>query len=236
MSKSNMPENSIPTHEIKESVLEMMVLVKGQVENTLDAIVNFDKDICQEVLIQEKRVNALDLKIDKDSERIMALFSPVAIDLRCIISGLNINTFLERIGDNAQGICNYILEMEQPFASNVLEKTCVVEQLEIVLEMIDCMIESYNMEDISKATRSLTLDKLVDKINKDALDLIIEIIKNDMENMKSHLFLLSTIRKIERIGDLITNVAEETIFYLDAKVLKHKKKKTLKYIDKHIEE
>lgn len=231
-----MPKNIIPTHEIKESVIEMMLLVKGQMEKMLESMITFDKDICQEVLIQEKKVNSLDLKIDKDSERIMALFSPVAVDLRFIITALNINTFLERIGDNAQGVCNYIIEMDTPFSEEIMSKTQVIEQTNIVLEMLDCIIEAYNDENIPKATRALTLDKQVDKINKEALEIIMEIIKEDLDNMKNHLYLLSIIRKMERVGDLITNLAEETIFYIDAKILKHKKKKTQKYIEEHSKE
>ena len=230
-----MNQSVIPLGEIKEIVIEMFELVRGQVDDTKKAISDFNQDLCQEVLIQEKKVNALDLKIDKESEKIMALYSPVAIDLRFIISALNINTFLERIGDNTQGICNYIIEMDKPFHTDVLENSQLLEQFNIVLEMFDYIIEAYIEEDTSKAARVLTLDKKVDEINKNALDYVMGLIREDIDGMKNYLYMLSMIRKTERIGDLIKNLAEETIFYIDAKVLKHKKKKTNKYIEKTIE-
>lgn len=231
-----MIQNIIPTEDIKESVIEMMELVKNQVEHTAEALFSFNKDICQEVFIQEKKVNALDSKIDKDSERLMALYSPVAVDLRFIITALNINTFLERIGDNAQGICNYVIDLEHPISEDIVTKSAVKEQFDVILEMFDCVIEAYQNEDNAKASRALSLDKKVDEVNSKALDIIMSAIKEDIDNMRSYLFLFSIIRKAERIGDLIQNLAEETIFYIDAKVLKHKKKKTQKYIDKHSEE
>lgn len=228
-------KNIIPTQEIKEIILEMFDLVKRQVEKTKKAIETFDKDVCQEVLIQEKQVNALDLKIDRESERIMALYSPVAVDLRFIITALNINTFLERIGDNTQGICNYIIQMEQPFDPQVLVKSGLIEQFDIVLDMFKNTIEAYTNEDVSKATRTLSLDHQVDQINSAALETIMSAIKQDLDGLKNYLYLLSIIRKTERIGDLLKNLSEETIFYIDAKVLKHKKKKTEKYIEKNTE-
>lgn len=228
-------KNIIPTQEIKDIILEMFDLVKGQVEKTKKAIETFDKDVCQEVLIQEKQVNALDLKIDKESEKIMALYSPVAVDLRFIITALNINTFLERIGDNTQGICNYIIQMDKPFDQDVLAKSMLIEQLNIVLEMFKNIIEAYNDEEVSKATRTLSLDYQVDKINSAAMETIMTAIRADIDGMKNYLYLLSIIRKTERIGDLLKNLSEETIFYIDAKVLKHKRKKTEKYIEKNIE-
>lgn len=230
-----MMKNIIPTQEIKEIILEMFDLVKRQVEKTKKAIETFDKDVCQEVLIQEKQVNALDLKIDRESERIMALYSPVAVDLRFIITALNINNFLERIGDNTQGICNYIIQMEQPFDPQVLAKSGLIEQFDIVLDMFKNTIEAYTNEDVSKATRTLSLDHQVDQINSAALETIMSAIKQDLDGLKNHLYLLSIIRKTERIGDLLKNLSEETIFYIDAKVLKHKKKKTEKYIEKNTE-
>lgn len=230
-----MKNSVIPVGEIKEIVLEMFELVRSQVQDTKKAVVDFNHDLCREVLIQEKRVNALDLKIDKEAEKIMALYSPVAVDLRFIITALNINTFLERIGDNTQGICNYILSMDGPFDEETLSSSRLLEQIDITLEMLDFIIEAYSEEDTSKAARVLTLDAKIDEINDASLDFIMSKISSDLNGMKNYLYLLSMIRKTERIGDLISNLAEETIFYIDAKVLKHKKKKTNKYIENNIE-
>lgn len=230
-----MKNSVIPVGEIKEIVLEMFELVRNQVQDTRKAVLDFNHDLCREVLIQEKKVNALDLKIDKEAEKIMALYSPVAVDLRFIITALNINTFLERIGDNTQGICNYILSMDVPFNKETLSQSLLLEQIDITLEMFDYIIDAYTEEDTSKAARVLTLDTKVDEINNKALDFIMSKISSDLDGMKNYLYLLSMIRKTERIGDLINNLAEETIFYIDAKVLKHKKKKTNKYIENNIE-
>ena len=229
-----MKDSIIPIKDIKELVLEMFELVGQQVADTKLAVLNFDKDLCREVLIQEKKVNGLDLKIDKEAEKIMALYSPVAVDLRFIIASLNINTFLERIGDNTQSICNCILQMEVPFKEEVLANSDLIKQLDITLQMFDDIIEAFVNESSSKAAHVLSLDVEVDEINNQALDFISDYIKKDVNDTKNYLFLLSMIQKTERIGDLIKNLAEETIFYIDAKVLKHKRKKTNKYIERNL--
>jgi len=213
----------------------MLNLVKRQVELTKDAVINFNKEAAEEVILREKQVNSLDLFIDKESEKVIALYRPVAVDLRFVISCLNMNTFLERIGDNAQGMSKYILDMEAPFSSTTLDQTKVKKLFTLIDEMFSACLEAQDSEDTSKAGMIFTKDREIDKINAEAVAIITEAIKTDQDNISAYLNLLSIIRKCERIGDLLKNVAEQYIFYLDAKVLKHKKKKTKKFIEKNSE-
>ena len=98
--------------QIKNSISEMWVLVLSQLRNAKSALVNSDSDLARVVISLEKRVNAFELKIDSDCENFIALFSPVAIDLRLVLSILKINKTLERIGDYAEGIARFVLLTE----------------------------------------------------------------------------------------------------------------------------
>src|SRR3954467_3542520 len=88
---------------LKSEVIEMAQLIHSQMRKSHEAFSKMDREIAREVNFNEKRVNALELKIDKDCENIFALFNPVAVDLRFVLASLKINYNLERIGDIADG-------------------------------------------------------------------------------------------------------------------------------------
>lgn len=216
---------------IKDSVIEMMTLAHKQVARSQEALFNFDKDITEEIIANEKKINAMDLKIDKDSEQTLALYNPVADDLRLIISVLSINTFLERIGDNADSIAKAINEFNEPISKEVIEKLRIMEIYEHLLFMFDVVIIAFETEETNKAIKVFKLDRSIDEINTEATAIMAEIIKGDLDNTVNYLQLLGIVRKLERVGDLLKNIAEETFFYVDAKILKHKSKKKQKLMD-----
>ena len=89
---------------LKTEVVNMWTMVRSQLAKSKEAVAANDRDLAHEIVQTEKRINALELKIDKDCENIIALFNPVAVDLRFVLANLKINSNLERIGDIAEGI------------------------------------------------------------------------------------------------------------------------------------
>lgn len=87
---------------LKKEIDEMWTLVYNQLDRAGDAVLTLDRELAQQVLVRERRVNAFELKIDSDVEDIIALYNPVAIDLRFVLAMLKINTNLERLGDFAE--------------------------------------------------------------------------------------------------------------------------------------
>jgi len=112
---------------LKTDMIEMFGLVLSQLNKSQEALINLDKDLAREVLINERRVNGFELKIDRDCENIIALFNPVAVDLRFVLATMKINSNLERIGDIAEGICQFVLNIKLEPEKDLLEKTRVVE-------------------------------------------------------------------------------------------------------------
>ena len=206
----------------------MFSLCKKQLENAREAFLNHDSDLAEEVLHTENRVNALDLKIDRDCERFIALHNPVASDLRFVLALRKINFDLERIGDHAYGISKYIVEVDTLVASGQLEKLRVEEMYECALSMLDDITEAYSEEDTKKARKVFKKDKILNKINIQSFKIISEEVQKDPKTIDQYLLLFTVIKKLERIGDLVTNIAEEIIFFREAEVLKHRKKKSPK--------
>jgi len=206
---------------LKKELMSMWILVQSQLNKAKEAMVKFDKDLAREVLIKEKRVNSFELKIDRDCENIFALFCPVAIDLRFLLAALKINTNLERIGDIAAGIAKYVVESPVNFDVEALESTSLVRMYDEAINILIDARNAFENEDTSLARSIFKRDDVLDAINENASTTVAEVIKKNPTSIPESLYILSIIRKLERVGDQSKNIAEEIIFYVEAKILKH---------------
>lgn len=213
---------------LNQAGLEMLHLCNKQLGKAMEAFLNHDSDLAEEVIHAENRVNALDLKIDRDCERFIALHNPVASDLRFVLALRKINFDLERVGDHAYGISRYIVELDTPIGKSSLAKMRVEEMFEAALSMLDDITGAYSEVDTKMARKVFKKDKVLNKINMDSFAIISEEVKKEPGLIDEFLLLFSVIKKLERIGDLVTNIAEEIIFFHEAEVLKHRKKKQVK--------
>jgi phosphate transport system protein len=211
----------IEIKRLKVEMIEMFEIIHLQMKKSLEALSVMDSELAREVNFNEKRVNALELKIDKDCENIFALFNPVAIDLRFVLAALKINYNLERIGDIADGISRYVVEANTPFDKELLDVTRLIEMFNMSIEMLADVKKAFDYEDTKVARGIFQKDDLLDEINANANKVVEAFIKSKPEKIRQALHIISTIRKLERTGDQIKNVAEEIIFYMEAKVLKH---------------
>jgi phosphate transport system protein len=207
---------------LKNEVINMWTLVRSQLMKAKTSMLTFDKDLAREVVLKERRVNGAELKIDRDCENIFALLTPVAVDLRFVLAVLKINSNLERIGDIAEGIAKYVLSVEEPFNIELLEATYVTKMYEEAINILEDTLAAFENEDTILARSVFKKDEFLDDINIRANELIEDYLKDHLEDIDQALYILSVIRELERVGDQSKNISEEIIFYLEAKVLKHK--------------
>ncbi|MBS1531913.1 MAG: phosphate signaling complex protein PhoU [Bacteroidetes bacterium] len=206
---------------LKKELVNMWILVQSQLNKAKEAMVNFDKDLAREVLVKEKRVNSFELKIDRDCENIFALHCPVAIDLRFLLAALKINTNLERIGDIAAGVAKYVVQSTVNFDAATLESTGILHMYDEAINIVTDTRTAFENEDTALARSIFKHDEVLDAVNRNATNIIADVIRADVSGINEALFMLSIIRKLERIGDQSKNMAEEIIFYVEAKILKH---------------
>jgi phosphate transport system protein len=207
--------------QLKKTTIKMWVLVQSQIEKAYQSMITNDKDLAWEVVANEKRVNSMELKIDSDCEDIFALYNPVASDLRTVLATLKINNNLERIGDLAEGISRHIISEEDTFNEDLFTKTRIHEMYNAVIEIMKDILQAYTDEDTKLARTIFKKDEVLNEINTQATKNIAEYIGSDIVKIEQGLNFLSIIRKLERVGDQCTNIAEEIIFSHEAKVLKH---------------
>lgn len=210
---------------LKSSTVEMITMAKIQLQKSKEAFLNKDQDLADEIFISEKHLNNFELRIDRDCENIFALHNPVASDLRLVIAILKVISDIERIGDHAEGIASYISELDKKFEKDLFAKLRFTEMYDLALQMLEMLEDAFDREDLSLARKIFKLDKSLNEIKLAAPDVITTYLRNDSEATKQALFLFSTIRKLERVGDLCKNIAEQLIFYVEAKVVKHRSEK-----------
>ena len=218
-----MTQIEIAISEVRKEVINMWLLVQSQLEKAREAMLSFDKDLAREVVMKEKRVNAAELKIDRDCENIFALHCPVAVDLRFLLAVLKINNNLERIGDIAEGIAKYIIDSPVHFEQRVLDGLELVRMYDDAITILMDTRVAFEREDTAVARSIFKRDEVLDHINRNVNEHVIALLKQDMGIANEALYAASIIRKLERVGDQSKNIAEEIIFYIEAKVLKHQK-------------
>tara|TARA_B000000532_G_scaffold243165_1_gene238699 strand:- start:1237 stop:1887 length:651 start_codon:yes stop_codon:yes gene_type:complete len=204
---------------LRKSLLQMFFLVEAQWEKGANAIIEYDQDVAEEISSSEKRINAQELKIDNECENIIALHSPVAIDLRFILTTFKINHALEHIADIAESIAKYVADQDVPYEKVMIDQLNIAEMLDTFNSMMDNIIEAYENKDSKIAKKIFKKDKILNKINLNAPNIISKNLDKYDKDML--LYLLSTIRKIERAGDSLKKIAEEIIYHLEANVVKH---------------
>ena len=211
--------------QIRETITDMWNLVLSQFSKSKEALLTGNQDLARVVISSEKRVNAFELKIDSDCENYIALFSPVAIDLRLVLSLLKINKTLERIGDFAEGIARFVITFPaKKKKKELLVDMKVNDMMNCVEQMLEKSLEAINSENSAIAGSVFSIDNKIDKDYFKAYDVLASHIGQYPEDTLYCLNAVSMLRKIERSGDHCNNIREEIVFYLDAKVLKHQKK------------
>ena len=209
--------------QLKTDMLEMFLIVITQLEKSKTALITHNKDLAREVKVNERRVNSFELKLDRDCENIIALFNPVAVDLRFVLASLKINSNLERIGDIAEGIALYVIEFKLEPEKELLEVSRITEMFETAIGIMQDVMSAFETEDTALARSVFEKDETLDEINRKANEKVAEFIRSHPDRINQALYAISAIRKLERVGDQCKNIAEEIIFYIEAKVLKHKK-------------
>ncbi|GHA37948.1 phosphate transport system regulatory protein PhoU [Salinimicrobium marinum] len=206
---------------------EMFDLCGTQLENSIEAFLNLDKDLAEMVIHMEYKMNALDLKIGRDCEQFLVLHKPVASDLRFVLALRKINFDLESIGDYAFGISKFTLELNMLPDRRLLKHLRIDEMFSHTISMLEDIREAYADNSSQRAHKVFKKEQILNEINNNSISVISKLVRKDVQLVDQFLMLYTVIKKLERVGDLTTNIAQEIIFYREAEVLKHQKEKFL---------
>jgi len=204
---------------LKSNLIRMGSLVDAQLGSACRALFEGDIARAREVMQADTEVDRFDTMIDRQCQDIFALTQPVAIDLRLLMSALKINSQLERIGDIAVNIAERV-EPLAPFRAFLME-TKLSEMAGVARIMVRDSLDAFIHNDPSRATRVLVSDDVVDTLDGGIFRAMIDRMEQNHELIRAagHVLILS--RHLERLADHATNIAEDVIFLVEARLVKH---------------
>jgi len=204
---------------LKNNIEQMSHLVDSQVEFALSAMESGDLELCKLIKNRDEQVDAYDVLIQSQCENLLALFQPVARELRYIISALLINNNLERCGDLAVNMANKVKKTSGFKA--IIDESQLLSSAKHAREMVRIAIDSFLHSNPEIARKVIEMDDIIDKYNKSIFKFLVEKMQSNPESIEacSHLIILN--KSIERLGDHATNIAEEVIFNIEAQIISH---------------
>jgi len=206
--------------ELRQQVLKMGFLVEEAIGKAIDALLNRDSRLPNEIFDSEKTINRLEIEIDDKGHSLFALSQPMAVDLRHITAILKINTDLERMGDHAVNIAQraiYLMK-EPPLTQHVQ----LPEMAKATQKMLRDTLDAFIGEDIALATSVLQTDDVVDTYNVDLYSRVCQLMEKDPHLVKTGMNLVMVGHNLERIADLATNIAEDILYMKQGKEVRHR--------------
>ena len=205
--------------QLKTRLLEMGGLAEERVRTAVRALVERDSALVERVLAGDGPINRLHIEIDSRCFKLLALHQPMAVDLRAIVSAVKINTDLERVGDLAINIAEAVRRYTRH--PPVKELIDIPRMAEIAQRMLRNALDSYVRRDIELAHGVLNEDDTLDALKTQVFRELLTYMLQDTHTIEPSLDLILISRHLERIGDHATNVAEDVIFMVSARDVRH---------------
>lgn len=206
--------------ELHKEILRMAVFAQEAIFKSVESLKNRDQGLAQEVINNDNDIDELELEIDEKCIDLIARYQPMAGDLRYITTGMKINAELERIADIALDISQKSLElMKKPLLKPLVD---IPKLSQVSQEMVKGAIDAFVKKDALLARQVVLKDAEADRLRNMVQDeLVNEYLARDAKTADRAVPLLLIVRYLERICDHATNIAEDVIYMVEAKVVKH---------------
>ncbi len=204
---------------LKNSILSLSSLVEEQITKAMIALERRDIDLAKQTIKKDQEIDNMEIQIEEECLKILALYQPVADELRFIVSALKMNNDLERIGDLAANIAKRAAFLSKREKLDIADdlKDISVKARNMVKKSLDALIN----KDVELARQVLIADDEVDKLNKEMLKKLLEEIKHNPEKAKEYFSVQSVSKSLERIADSATNIAEDVFYMCTGQIIRH---------------
>lgn len=205
---------------LRKNLLMLGALVEDGTNKSIKALATLDVALIDEIMSSETRINDMEVDIEEECLKILALHQPVAIDLRFIIVVLKVNNDLERMGDQAVNIAGRVraLADEAPLDSPLDFQAMG----ELAAKMVHISLDALVNQDTTKAKQVLTMDDDLDDMHVNVYRVLQKLVEQNPAMVSPAVSHLTVSSNLERIGDLATNIAEEVIFMQEGEVIRHR--------------
>lgn len=204
---------------LKKLVLSLGAIVEEQIQHAILALERRDADLANEVVRKDREIDSLEIVIEEECLKILALYQPVAKELRFVVAVLKMNNDLERMGDLAANIAKRARYLSKK------EKIDLVTDFGVVAEKAQAMVkkslDALVNTDVKLAREVCASDDEVDKLTKHMLKRTINSIEKNPERTKDYFSIRSVSKNLERIADSATNIAEDVIYLCSGDIIRH---------------
>jgi phosphate transport system protein len=205
--------------DLKTKLLRMAAQAEDQIDKALTALVTRDSALAREVIERDHLVNALDVEIDEESIRLLALHQPAARDLRLVTTAMKIATELERISDLAENVCERAIELnEEPQLKPYIDIPTMGNMARM---MVKQSIDAFVKNDAALARKVLADDDYVDDLMEQIFRELLSFMIEDARTITRAIRLSFIAKYLERMADHATNIAELVVYLVEGKIIRH---------------
>ncbi|MEF3279546.1 MAG: phosphate signaling complex protein PhoU [Elusimicrobiota bacterium] len=211
-------ENEI--EEVKSDIIKMTVLTRKMIQESYDALKEKDVEKAKKIIESDEEVDRLEIIIEDKCTEIILRHHPLAKDLRFVLSAIKMANELERIADLGVNICQRVIEISDRNFFMPLDD--IKTMFDIVNNVLFDCLKSFNEKDYELAKKIIIRDEEIDILkNKIYLSIVERYIKKDIQNADAWISLIFVAKHLERIGDHCVNIAEDIIYMISSKTVKH---------------
>ncbi len=201
-------------------LLTMCSRVEDMIHAAVEALHHPDYSRAREIVAQDDEIDALDVEIEEECLKLLALHQPVAIDLRRITTVMKISAELERVADLGASIAERALGIIS--TPEIAVPDNLKEMSRQALDMLHHSIDAYVQLDVRLARRVCLLDESVDQLNREIIAELTALMRNRPDLIESAIHLFSASRQIERVADHATNIAEDVVYLVQGEIIRHR--------------
>ena len=219
---------------LKKELLLIASMVENATRKALTALVERRRELAEEVIDEDYLINEKEVKIEEECLKILALYQPVAIDLRFVITALKVNNDLERVGDLAVNIAERAVFLSsREMLALTLDFPGMADKAQ---SMLAASLDALTHNDVKLARQVITMDDAVDLANRRMIKALRRLMQDNPATIKRAIHLFSISRQLERIADLATNIAEDVIYMVEGEVVRHRTEDFIKRENEEEEE
>lgn len=204
---------------VQRRVLSLASTVEQIVEKSIRALFERDAALARTIMESDTPIDMEENVIEEECLKILALHQPVAVDLRCVATIVKINSDLERMADLAVNIAERALSLAQ--GPDVPVPPTFRQMTDLTNTMVRDSLDAFVKLDVALAKRVCRLDEEVDRYNREIIDHVSDFMKQSAGNVDAGLHLFSAARQLERIADHATNIAEDVVYLVEGKIIRH---------------
>jgi phosphate transport system protein len=206
--------------QLKQLILRFGTIVEESINRSNIALFKKDVALARRVMDNDSEIDRMEVEVEEESLKILALYQPVAADLRFVVAVLKINNDLERIGDLASNIAKRVAQLENtgPYELPREIPLMAKQAEEMVKKSLDAVVNGD--PDLARLIREE--DDVVDAGRQTVRKLMMEQIKQNPESVESLLRINSVSKHLERIADMATNIAEDVIYMVEGEIVRHR--------------